>query len=69
MLTIKQHFESIADKELREECLRLCDRPDCEVNNLRDAIWVGFFWADTPQGVKYWNDIAYKAYNNQIETI
>lgn len=64
-------FNLIADKELREKCLRnYKDKPyrtiligNC---NLGESLSVGFVWDHTPEGHKYWNEIIKQARNNEI---
>jgi hypothetical protein len=65
VMTIKQRFEVVKNKELREKLLKNYDvaystRFSCKANCTcdRDALQYGFVWEDSNEGHVYWRAIS-----------
>ena len=55
MKTVKGWFESVEDKGVRDFLLERMTNPGNEAENLIVAIWVGFAWHNTSEGIGLWN--------------
>jgi len=68
-LTIKQWFESVKDDELRGRLLNnmVDSNRNQLVSDLFTAIFLGFCWHETTEGVMYWDSICERGFYGKIE--
>ncbi len=59
MKTIREHLESIEDKEIREKALANMNKEDSEecATDIEDALCGAFVWDTSPEGGSYWVNV------------
>ena len=66
MKTVKEWFESIKDEDVRQRALACYDGVCPHAVNLSHAIWIGFNWDATDEGINYWYAQMIRAEKNEL---
>lgn len=67
--TLKEWFESVQDKTIRQELLN--NTPEKSLiktaPNLQEALYTAFRWKETEQGYNYWSEFTDKVKKNEVK--
>lgn len=68
MKTVKEWFESIKDEDVRQKALANMLDSECNTpkTSLGNAIFGGFYWDKSKEGMNYWYAQMIRAENNEL---